>query len=60
MSNALLCKGFEVYDLVPTHACSTQPHELDKHNDIKVLPEKLLNFYWLNLNCCKTIIQPLL
>ena len=34
-----------------------QPHELDKQNDIKILPEKLMNFYWLNLKCSKTSIQ---
>ena len=34
-----------------------QPHELDKQNDIKILQEKLMNFYWINLNCSKTSIQ---
>ena len=43
--------------LFKTKLIVLQPHELDKQNDIKILQEKLMNFYWINLNCSKTSIQ---
>ena len=34
-----------------------EPRKLGEQGSIEILPEKLMNFHWLNLNCSKTSIQ---